>query len=41
MQKRGDVSIKLYVTDWNKNAIGLYKKFGFVIIEKEKFEINN
>lgn len=36
MQKRGDRAINLHVTEWNKNAIKLYEKLGFVT-KKEKW----
>lgn len=38
MQKRGDSSIKLTVTEWNKNAIALYEKLGFEIIKETTVE---
>jgi len=34
MQNRGDMTIKLTVTKWNKNAIALYKSLGFVVIKE-------
>lgn len=34
MQKRGDSSINLTVTKWNKNAIALYEKLGFKITKE-------
>ena len=34
MQNRGDTTIKLTVTKWNKNAIALYKSLGFVITKE-------
>ena len=36
IRKRSDEPITLHVAEWNENALGLYKKVGFEVVNVEK-----